>query len=36
MSFEDFLQIWDAVQICHLSADSFSDEILEKEDVVFT
>lgn len=33
MSFNDFLRCWDAVQICHLSADSFSSELLETDNV---
>ena len=33
MSFDDFLANWDTVEICHLSADSFSDEIADADDV---
>lgn len=33
MSFSDFLVNWDQVQICHISADSYSDEVLETDDV---
>lgn len=32
MSFEDFLSNWDSVEICHLSADSFGDQIEEVDD----
>lgn len=35
MSYSDFMRNWDNIQICHLSADSFSSEILEKDDVCF-
>jgi hypothetical protein len=33
MSFKDFLSNWHQVQICHLSASSFSDEINDATDV---
>jgi len=33
MSFSDFLKNWDSVQICHLSADSFSGAIAESNDL---
>ena len=33
MSFQDFLLNWHIVQICHLSASSFSDEINQEENV---
>ena len=32
MSFEDFMQIWDTVDMCHLSIDSFSGELGETDD----
>ena len=32
MSFSDFVRNWTHVQICHLSANSFSDELIEKDD----
>lgn len=32
MSFEDFLANWHSVEICHLSAESFSEEIEEADD----
>lgn len=35
MSFEDFLTSWHTVQICHLSADSFSGEIEKANDVIY-
>lgn len=31
MNFEDFMSQWTHVQICHLSADSFSNELLETD-----
>jgi hypothetical protein len=35
MSFKDFLKNWHQVQICHLSASSFSDEINDAADVSY-
>jgi hypothetical protein len=35
MSFKDFLNNWHQVQICHLSASSFSDEISDASDVSY-
>jgi len=32
MPYSDFMSQWDSVQICHLTADSFSDELLETDD----
>ena len=29
MSFDDFLAHWDSLQICHMTPESFSDELLE-------
>ncbi|CAF0859448.1 unnamed protein product [Brachionus calyciflorus] len=31
MSFEDFTRNWDSVQICHMTADSFSQELCETD-----
>lgn len=33
MSFDDFIRSWDSVQICHLSLESFSEEVLKQDDV---
>jgi len=33
MSFEDFLTNWSSLEICHLSVDSFSDEIGDQSDL---
>lgn len=32
MCYEDFMKIWDTVEMCHLSMDSFSDQFEEKDD----
>jgi hypothetical protein len=34
MSFSDFVSNWDAVQMCHLNADSYSDELLKETYVI--
>jgi len=33
MSFNDFMSNWDQIQICHLSPESYSDELLETSDI---
>lgn len=33
MSFKDFLNIWDVLEICHLSLNSFSDSLVEKSHI---
>jgi hypothetical protein len=33
MSFSDFMRSWNAVQICHLTIDSFSAELAESDNV---
>jgi hypothetical protein len=33
MSINDFMYNWHTVQLCHLTIDSFSDELLETDDV---
>ena len=33
---QDFMRNWDTVQICHLTIDSFSDELLETDNVSYT
>ena len=32
MSFEDFMKIWGEVDICHLTNDAFSGELMETDD----
>ena len=33
MDYSDFMSNWSNVQICHLTPESFSDELLETDDV---
>jgi hypothetical protein len=35
MCFDDFMANWEIVEICHLTIDSFSDELLETDDVIY-
>ena len=34
MNYFDFILYWDEVQVCHLTADSYSDELLETDNVI--
>ncbi len=34
MGFEDFMNIWDILYICHLTPDSFLDEINKNNKVI--
>ena len=34
MNYFDFMLNWDVAQVCHLTADSYSDELLEKDNVI--
>ena len=36
MSYDDFVRSWDTVQICHLTLDSFSEELMKTDDVSFS
>ena len=33
MSYEDFLDVWDQLYICHMSAENFLDEIIKQNQV---
>ena len=35
MSYEDFMINWEILEMCHLTIDSFSDELLETDDVLY-